>query len=162
MINVIDHWQGEDPLRLCGIYFPGNRPDNITLIVQKKKKKSWLSESHTAEEVYSARVPSLSAAVGSCWSLHILLAALLTQNTLMTSPLFLPCRTVKSSMFPCEEGRSEEERKGCMSWWLALYKNQWISILHFYTYTVLCYHDTQLVIALYAETSDVSLFRALK
>lgn len=105
-----------------------------------------MSESHTAEEVYSARVPSLSAAVGSCWSLHILLTALLTQNTLMTSPLLLPCHTVKSSMFPCEEGRRKEEGKNvCPD---GLLKKQWISIPHYYTYTVLCYHDTQLMIVL--------------
>lgn len=66
-----------------------------------QKKILWYSGSHSAEEVYSAWVPSLSAAGGSCWSLHILLAALLTQNTVMTSPLSLPSHTVKSSMFPC-------------------------------------------------------------
>lgn len=37
-----------------------------------------------------------------------------------------------------------------------------MDILHYYTYTVLCNHDTQLMIVLYAETSDGSLFRALK
>lgn len=83
--------------------------------------KKWrYSGSHTAEEVYSAWVPSLSPGVGSCWSLHIPLAALLTQNTLMTSPLLLlsrlwshPCFHVALS----EDGRSEEERKGNYAGW---------------------------------------------
>lgn len=56
--------------------------------------------SHEAEEVYSAWEPSLIAGVGSCWSLHIPLAALLTQNTLMTSPLAAEphCEVIHVSM----------------------------------------------------------------
>lgn len=101
-----------------------------------------MSESHTAEEVYSARVPSLSAAVGSCWSLHILLTALLTQNTLMTSPLLLPCHTVKSSMFPCEEGRRKEEGKRCMSWWLTQKAVDIQPTLLYLYSTMLSWHST--------------------
>lgn len=80
--------------------------------------ESWYIGNHRAEEVYSACVPSLTVGVGSCWSLHILLATLLTQNTLMTSPLLLPSHTVKSSMFPCglkgggKEGGNEATEDG--------------------------------------------------
>lgn len=95
--------EGQISGALRGIPLPllsGNKSD-ITLSLAKKKL--WYSGRHTAEEVYSASVPSLSAGGDSCWSLHILLAALLTQNTLMTSPQLTAeprCEVIHVSMWP--------------------------------------------------------------
>lgn len=99
VISNTDWWTTKWVQINDAVYFQSNGSDYIMLSLSKIIL--WYSASHSAEEVYSARVPSLTVGGGSCWSLHILLAALLTQNTLMTSPLSLPSHTVKSSMFPC-------------------------------------------------------------